>query len=100
MMARESARPGARPKPPSKRHPEQQEREERMLRDRLTGWATPRRVDVVVAAGLVLWALPQLRSWWQPDGQHTVGGWLGTIAFAVAQGAPFLLRRRLPLLLL
>jgi signal transduction histidine kinase len=62
------------------------------VRDRST-WT-----DRLVAAGLLIWAIPDVPWWWRPAG-HSAATFviLARIALALIQSAPFLWRRRYPL---
>ena len=59
---------------------------------------TPRRVDVLVAAGLLMWALPDVPWWWKPP-THVPATpvVLGYLALALLMSVPFLWRRRFPI---
>jgi signal transduction histidine kinase len=68
-----------------------------MPTSRLSDLAAPRRVDLLVAAGLLGWALPDVPWWWRPPGHGgTTPIVLGYLALALAQSVPFVWRRRLP----
>ena len=58
---------------------------------------TARRVDVLVAAGLLAWALPDVPWWWRPP-THVPATpvVLGYLALALAASVPFGWRRRFP----
>ena len=54
-------------------------------------------IDRLVAAGLLLWAIPDVPWWWRPPGHgRATPVVLGAVALALAQSAPFLWRRRWP----
>ena len=68
-----------------------------MPTSRLSDLAAPRRVDLLVAAGLLGWALPDVPWRWRPPGHGgTTPIVLGYLALALAQSVPFVWRRRLP----
>jgi signal transduction histidine kinase len=68
-----------------------------MLTSRRSDLAAPRRVDLLVAAGLLGWALPDVPWWWRPPGHGaTTPVVLGYLALALAQSIPFVWRRRFP----
>jgi signal transduction histidine kinase len=63
--------------------------------------AAPRRVDLLVAAGLLGWALPDVPWWWRPPGHGAATPVvLGYLALALVQSVPFLWRRRWPVVVL
>jgi hypothetical protein len=58
-----------------------------------------RMTDRLVAAGLLLWALPDVPWWWRPPGHGAATPVvLGYTAIALAQSLPFLWWRRVPVL--
>jgi signal transduction histidine kinase len=66
-------------------------------------WATwrdlapPRRVDLVIAAGLLAWGLPDVPWWWEPSGHAgSTPDILGSLALTLAMSVPFYWRRRFP----
>ena len=70
-------------------------------------WATwrdlapPRRVDLVIAAGLLAWGLPDVPWWWEPSGHAgSTPNILGSLALTLAMSVPFYWRRRFPALVL
>jgi signal transduction histidine kinase len=59
--------------------------------------APPRRVDLVIAAGLLAWGLPDVPWWWEPSGHAgTTPDVLGSLALTLAMSVPFCWRRRFP----
>jgi signal transduction histidine kinase len=69
-------------------------------RSSLAWWdslASPRRVDLAIAAGLLIWGLPDVPWWWGPSG-HAGSAWneAGSLALTVVMSVPFCWRRRLP----
>ena len=68
---------------------------------RATWWQTlaaPRRVDLLIALGLLIWALPDVPWWWRPPGHAgPAPAELGALALTVAMSIPFYWRRRFPL---
>jgi signal transduction histidine kinase len=57
----------------------------------------PDSVDRLLAAGLLLWALPDVPWWWRPPGHgRATPIVLGVLILAFAQSLPFLWRRRQP----
>jgi DNA-binding NarL/FixJ family response regulator len=72
-----------------------------MLTARLSSLAAPRRVDLLVAAGLLGWALPDVPWWWRPPGHGAATPVvLGYLALALAQSIPFVWRRSFPVAVL
>ncbi len=70
---------------------------------RIMRWATwrdpapPRRVDLVIAAGLLAWGLPDVPWWWEPSGHAgSTPDILGSLALTLAMSVPFCWRRRFP----
>src|SRR5215469_4015533 len=67
---------------------------------RWTMWrdlAPPRRVDLVIAAGLLAWGLPDVPWWWDPSGHAgSTPDILGSLALTLAMSVPFYWRRRFP----
>jgi len=58
-----------------------------------------RMTDRFIAAGLLVWALPDVPWWWRPPGHGAATPVvLGYLALALAQSVPFLWWRRIPLL--
>ena len=75
----------------------------RMVRPRLRELSASRRVDLLVAAGLLAWALPDVPWWWRPPrhaGSASTPVILGYLALALAQSVPFAWRRRSPAIIL
>lgn len=72
----------------------------RLGRWRHIGWARHARVtDRLVAAGLLVWAAPDVPWWWRPPGHAAATPVvLGYVALMLAQSVPFLWWRRVPLL--
>jgi signal transduction histidine kinase len=63
--------------------------------------APPRRVDLVIAAGLLAWGLPDVPWWWEPSGHAgSTPDVLGSLALTLAMSVPFYWRRRFPALVL
>ena len=55
--------------------------------------------DRFIAAGLLIWAVPDVPWWWRPPGHGAATPVvLGYLALALAQSVPFLWWRRIPLL--
>jgi signal transduction histidine kinase len=68
---------------------------------RVARWADlarPRPVDVVVAAGLLAWGLPDVPWWWESPG-HAGSAFnvIGSLTLTLAMSVPFCWRRSLPL---
>lgn len=74
------------------------------LAPRLRRWAslaTTRRIDLLIAAGLLIWGLPDVPWWWeQPGHAGTAGQIAGALALTLAMSVPFAWRRRSPFLVL
>jgi signal transduction histidine kinase len=65
------------------------------------GLATPRRVDLAVAAGLLVWGLPDVPWWWGPSGHAgSALNVIGSLALTLAMSVPFCWRRRFPVAVL
>jgi signal transduction histidine kinase len=63
--------------------------------------AVPRRVDLLIAAALLVWGLPDVPWWWEPPGHAgSALNVLGSLALTFAMSVPFCWRRRFPLLVL
>jgi hypothetical protein len=63
----------------------------------LTKFASPRTTDVAVAAGLLVWGLPNVPWWWEHPGHASpVPDMLGALALTLAMSVPFYWRRRFP----
>jgi signal transduction histidine kinase len=63
--------------------------------------AAPRRVDLLVASGLLVWGLPDVPWWWEPSGHAgSTPDILGSLALTLAMSVPFYWRRRFPLVVL
>jgi signal transduction histidine kinase len=59
--------------------------------------ATPRRVDVLIAAGLLVWGLPDVPWWWEyPGHAGSTPDVLGSLALTLAMSVPFCWRRVAP----
>src|SRR5215472_5686430 len=59
--------------------------------------ATPRRVDLLIAAGLLVWALPDVPWWWEyPGHAGSTPDVLGSLALTLAMSVPFYWRRVAP----
>jgi signal transduction histidine kinase len=71
---------------------------------RVPAWrslASPRRVDLAVAAGLLVWGLPDVPWWWGPPGHAgSAANELGSLALTLAMSVPFCWRRRFPVAVL
>ncbi len=60
--------------------------------------AAPRRIDILVAAGLLVWGLPDVPWWWEPPGHAgSALNVLGSLALTFAMSLPFCWRRSFPL---
>jgi len=60
--------------------------------------AVPRRVDLLIAAGLLVWGLPDVPWWWEPPGHGgSALNVLGSLALTFAMSVPFCWRRSFPL---
>jgi signal transduction histidine kinase len=63
--------------------------------------ATARRIDLLVAAGLLVWGLPDVPWWWERPGHAgTAGQIAAALALTLAMSVPFAWRRRVPFLVL
>ena len=52
--------------------------------------ATPRRVDLLIAAGLLVWGLPDVPWWWEyPGHAGSTPDVLGSLALTLAMSVPF-----------
>src|SRR5215813_11868995 len=59
--------------------------------------ATPRRVDLLIAAGLLVWGLPDVPWWWEyPGHAGSTLDVLGSLALTLAMSVPFYWRRVAP----
>ena len=59
--------------------------------------ATPRRVDLLIAAGLLVWGLPDVPWWWEyPGHAGSTPDVLGSLALTLAMSVPFCWRRVAP----
>src|SRR5215467_14471810 len=59
--------------------------------------ATPRRVDLLIAAGLLVWGLPDVPWWWEyPGHAGSIPDVLGSLALTLAMSVPFCWRRVAP----
>jgi len=67
---------------------------------RLPSWkhlATPGRLDLLIAAGLLAWGLPDVPWWWEyPGHAGSTPDILGSLALTAAMSVPFCWRRALP----
>jgi signal transduction histidine kinase len=64
---------------------------------RWQAYAAPGRVDLLIAAGLLLWGLPDVPWWWEhPAHRDTLPAILGALALTLAMSVPFCWRRRFP----
>jgi signal transduction histidine kinase len=60
--------------------------------------ATPRRVDLLIAAGLLVWGLPDVPWWWEyPGHAGSTPDVLGSLALTLAMSVPFCWRRVAPM---
>jgi signal transduction histidine kinase len=84
--------------------PEQRWREQsvsRWLGRRWRQYAAPRRVDLLIAGGLLVWGLPDVPWWWEhPGHRDTLPAILGALALTLVMSVPFCWRRRSPFLVL
>ncbi len=63
--------------------------------------AAPRRVNLLIAGGLLIWGLPDVPWWWEhPGHRDTVPAILAALALTLAMSVPFCWRRRFPFLVL
>jgi signal transduction histidine kinase len=59
--------------------------------------ASPRTTDMVVAAGLLAWGLPNVRWWWEHPGHPgPVADVIAELALTLTMSVPFYWRRRFP----
>jgi signal transduction histidine kinase len=59
--------------------------------------ATPQRVDLLIAAGLLVWGLPDVPWWWEyPGHAGSTPDVLGSLALTLAMSVPFCWRRVAP----
>jgi signal transduction histidine kinase len=59
--------------------------------------ATPHRVDLLIAAGLLVWGLPDVPWWWEyPGHAGSTPDVLGSLALTLAMSVPFCWRRVAP----
>ena len=59
--------------------------------------ATPRRMDLLIAAGLLVWGLPDVPWWWEHPGHAgSTLDVLGSLALTLAMSVPFYWRRVAP----
>ena len=64
-------------------------------------YAAPRRVNLLIAGGLLIWGLPDVPWWWEhPGHRDTVPAILAALALTLAMSVPFCWRRRFPFLVL
>jgi signal transduction histidine kinase len=65
---------------------------------RWTELAAPRRVDLFIAAGLLIWGLPDVPWWWEPPGHAgSAVNVAVSLALTLAMSVPFCWRRSFPL---
>ena len=63
--------------------------------------ATPRRVDLLIAAGLLVWGLPDVPWWWEyPGHAGSTPDVLGSLVLTLAMSVPFCWRRVAPVTVL
>ena len=64
-------------------------------------YAAPRRVNLLIAGGLLIWGLPDVPWWWEhPGHRDTVPAILAALALTLVMSVPFCWRRRFPFLVL
>ncbi len=60
-------------------------------------WKEPRLLDLLIAAGLLAWGLPDVPWWWEyPGHAGSTPVVLGSLALTLAMSVPFCWRRRFP----
>ena len=60
-------------------------------------YAASRRVDLLIAGGLLIWGLPDVPWWWEhPGHRDTVPAILAALALTLVMSVPFCWRRRFP----
>jgi signal transduction histidine kinase len=65
---------------------------------RWTDLAAPRRVDLFIASGLLIWGLPDVPWWWGPPGHAgSAVNIAGSLMLTLAMSVPFCWRRSFPL---
>ena len=69
----------------------------RVMRRPWMDLATPRRLDLLIAAGLLVWGLPDVPWWWEyPGHAGSTPDVLGSLALTLAMSVPFCWRRVAP----
>ena len=69
----------------------------RVMRRPWMDLATPRRLDLLIAAGLLVWGLPDVPWWWEyPGHAGSTPDVLGSLALTFAMSVPFCWRRVAP----
>jgi signal transduction histidine kinase len=69
----------------------------RVMRRPWKDLATPRRLDLLIAAGLLVWGLPDVPWWWEyPGHAGSTPDVLGSLALTLAMSLPFCWRRVAP----
>ena len=69
----------------------------RVMRRPWMDLATPRRLDLLIAAGLLVWGLPDVPWWWEYPGHAGSTPYvLGSLALTLAMSVPFCWRRVAP----
>ena len=69
----------------------------RVMRRPWKDLATPRRLDLLIAAGLLVWGLPDVPWWWEyPGHAGSTPDVLGSLALTLAMSVPFCWRRVAP----
>ena len=64
-------------------------------------YAAPRRVNLLIAGGLLIWGLPDVPWWWEhPGHRDTIPAILAALALTLVMSVPFCWRRRFPFLVL
>lgn len=59
--------------------------------------AVSRQIDLIIAAGMLIWGLPDVPWWWEPPGHAgSTGQVLGALALTLAMSVPFCWRRQAP----
>jgi signal transduction histidine kinase len=69
----------------------------RVMRRPWKDLATPRRLDLLIASGLLVWGLPDVPWWWEyPGHAGSTPDVLGSLALTLAMSVPFCWRRVAP----